>query len=110
MVNLKMALFDSKTEAHHQYMYAIRRYKQREVQLRNDGMTDANCDIKSRNFFKEMKKLNPKVRVAPCVDGHVEYKDIADYLTKKYDDLYNSVPSDEQLMSKAKDYINSHSG
>ncbi len=72
-------------------------------------MTDTICDNKSRGFFKAMKKFNPKVRVALCVDVHVEYKDIADHLAEKYDDLYNSVPSDEQLMSKVKDYINSHS-
>ncbi len=57
-----------------------------------------------------MKKLNPKVRVAPCVDCHTEYQDIADHLAEKYDDLYNFVPSDERLMRKVKDYINSHSG
>ncbi len=32
------------------------------------------------------------------------------HLAEKYDDLYNSVTSDEHLMSKVKDYINSHSG
>ncbi len=49
------------------------------------------CDNRSRNFFKEMKKLYPKVR---------ESNDIADTLPEKYDDLYNYVPSDEQHMSK----------
>ncbi len=73
-------------------------------------MTEAICDNKSRDFFKMMKKLYPKVRVAPCVDGHVEYKDIANDLAERYDDLYNSVPSDDQLMRKVIDYINSHSG
>ncbi len=41
-------------------------------ELRKVRMTEAICDNRSRDFFREMKKLNPKVSAAPCMDGHVD--------------------------------------
>ncbi len=42
-------------------------------------MTEAICENRSRDFFKEMKKLNPKVCVAPSIDGYVESSDIVKF-------------------------------
>ncbi len=61
-------IYQSKTEAHRQYMYATRRYKQKIDQLRKEKMTGAICENRSRDFFNEMKKLNPKVCVTPSID------------------------------------------
>ncbi len=41
-------------------------------ELRKVRMTEAICDNRSRDFFKEMKKLNPKVSAAPCMDGYMD--------------------------------------
>ncbi len=43
-------LYESKTKAHHQYMYATIRYKRRKVQLRNDRMT----------LYRLMQYVTPK--------------------------------------------------
>ncbi len=71
-------------------------------------MAEAICENRSRDFFKEMKKLNPKVCISPSIDGHVELSDIAKHLSEKYV-LYNSVPSDDQTMKRVREYINIHS-
>ncbi len=68
-------------------------------------MNEAICENRSRDFFNEMKKLNPKASLAPCIDGHVKTIDIGEYLAWKYYDIYNSVPSDEDNMQRVKDYI-----
>ena len=41
-----------------------------------------------------MKKSYPKYGIAPSIDDQVESGVIADNFANKYDDLYNSVPSD----------------
>ncbi len=88
-------VYDSKTEAHRQYMYATKRNKKKVEQLRRERMNEAICENRSRDLFNEMKKLNPKASLARCIDGHVETIDIAEYLAGKYYDIYNYVPSDE---------------
>ncbi len=99
---------ESKTEAHRQYRYATRRYMIKVEELRKVRMTEAICDNRSRDFFREMKKLNPKVSAAPIMDGHADRGHIADHLTNKYDELYNSFPSDEENMDRIKDYISEY--
>ncbi len=86
-------------------MYATKRYKKKVEQLRRERMNEAICENRSRDFFNEMKKLNPKASIASCIDGHVETIDIAEYLVGKYYDIYNSVPSDDDNMQRVKDYI-----
>ncbi len=56
-----------------------------------------------------MKKLNPKVYVAPSIDGYVESSDIAKHVAEKYNVLYNSVSSDDQTMKGVREYINIYS-
>ncbi len=71
-------------------------------------MTEAISENKSRDIFNEMKKLNARVSTAPCMDGHVNNSHIAGHLARKYDELYNSVPSNEVDMGRIKDYILEH--
>ena len=68
------------------------------------------CENRNRDFFKEIKKLNPKVAVAPCIDGYTDYNDIAEHLAGKFNTLYNSVPSDEKSMDRIKYFIHIHCG
>ncbi len=72
-------------------------------------MTEAICENRSRDFFKEMKKLNPKVCVAPSIDEYVESSDIDKHFAEKHNVLYNSVPSDDQTMKRVREYININS-
>ncbi len=53
-----------------------------------------------------MKKLNPKVCVAPSIDGYVESSDIAKHISEKYNVLHNSVASDDQTMKRVREHIN----
>ena len=57
-------------------------------------MAEDICNNRSREFFKEVKKSYPKCGIAPSIDDQVESGVIADNFANKYDDLYNSVPSD----------------
>ncbi len=68
-------IYESKSEAHNQYRYATRIYVRKVEELRKVRMTKAICDNRSRDFFREIKKLNPKVSAAPCMDGHVDKSD-----------------------------------
>ena len=67
-------------------------------------MSQAAADNKSRDFFSELKKLQPKDITAPMIDNLIDPEDIADAFSRKYHDLYNSVPTDQCEM----DYIQKH--
>ena len=87
-------VYDRMREAKRQYLYANRRNKRKEDQLREERMAEDICNNRSREFFKEVKKSYPKCGIAPSIDDQVESGVIADNFANKYDDLYNSVPSD----------------
>ena len=91
-------------EAKRQYLYANRRNKRKEDQLRKERMAEDICNNRSREFFKEVKKSYPKCGIAPGIDDQVESGVIADNFANKYDDLYNSVPSDiDRLQARIQD-------
>jgi hypothetical protein len=45
-------IYESKMEAHRQYMYATRRYKKKEDQLIKEKMAEAICENRCRDFFR----------------------------------------------------------
>ena len=98
-------IYEHKSDAKRQYMYAVRRYKKKEDQMRKERMAEAICKSNSRDFFREVKKLKPKRASAPSIDGLVSQKDISEHFAGKYDVLYNSVPSDSEKLSDIRDYI-----
>lgn len=98
-------VYESKRESKRQYMYAVRRNRRKEEQLRRERMSEAICNNRSRDFYTEMKKLNPKQGSAPSINGHVKTNDIAAHFADKYEQLYNSVPSDGNSLEKIKSYI-----
>ena len=65
-------------EAKRQYLYANRKNKRKEDQLRKERMAEDICNNRSREFFKEVKKSYPKCGIAPSIDDQVESGVIAD--------------------------------
>ena len=98
-------VYEHKGEAKKQYMYAVRRYKRKEDHLRKQRMAEAICDNKSRDFFKEVKRLKPKRAIAPNIDGLVSDQLISEHFANKYESLYNSVPSDNSKLADIRQYI-----
>ena len=98
-------VYDSKTDAKRQYMYAVRRYNRKEDQLRKEKMAEAICENRNRDFYREMKKLKPGISTAPSIDGQIDSINIADKFADKYEELYNSVPPDQQHMDEISNQI-----
>ena len=98
-------VFDHMKEAKKQYSYAVRRLKRRQKEIKNQKFIDALIDNNARDFFKEVKKINPKPTNLCGVDGKQSHVDIANVFREKYEELYNSVPSDTSAMGSIKDQI-----
>ncbi len=71
-------------ESKRQLAYANRRNKRNDCQMQKEKMVVAISENRMRNFFKEVKKLNPMDKTAPSIDGHVDLKETADHLADKY--------------------------
>ena len=98
-------VFQSMRDSKRQYMYANRRNKRNVKQKRIEKMAHAIAENKSRDFFREVKKLHPKDTTAPMIDNHIDSKEISDVFAQKYQELYNSVPSDEGNMRQINHHI-----
>ena len=80
-------------EAKRQYHYAVRRNKRKWSSTKSQKFAEQISKNKSRDFFREIKKTNPKATVPSLIS------DVADMFGEKYKTLYNSVPSQEQKLS-----------
>ena len=98
-------LYEQKTAAKKQYMYAVRRYKRREESLRRQKMADAICENNTRDFFREIRKVKSKRASAPSIDGIVDTQEIAQHFAEKYKTLFNSVPSNSSRMNDIIEYV-----
>ena len=98
-------VYENKLTAKRQYFYAVRRYKRQEDQFRKNKMAEAICENRTRDFFKELKKVKPKRTCAPQIDGLFQDNEIAEHLSKKYDTLYNSVSSQPEKISEICKFI-----
>jgi len=77
-----------------EYHYAFRRYKKRERNLRKERMGEELRHSNSRQFWSEVRKVNPKKSApAPVVDGKATQRDIAEVFLNKFEHLFNSVQS-----------------
>ena len=97
--------YDNMRDSRRQYFYAIRRCKRREKQTRMNKMAEQLSANKSRDFYKEVKKLNYSKKTSPCINGEVNNKDISRIFCDKYKELYNSVQSDAGNIAEIRDYI-----
>ena len=98
-------IYDNMRAAKKDYMYACRRYRRKEKGCRIAKMCEQIANDNSRDFFKEIKKLNPKPPVAPMINGLRGNTDIANHFANKYKELYNSVPSEREIMSQVYNHI-----
>ena len=99
-------LYDVMKMTKKQYVYANRRNKRKQEIVRKEKMAKAIANDKIRDFFSEVKKLEPKVAVTVPIDGIVEGRAIAQHFANKYENLFNCVPSDPDVMSTVRTYVN----
>ena len=98
-------VFNMMKQTKRQYFYAARRAIRNERNARFNHMAKAAADDKSRDFWKEVKKMS-KSRVMPVhVNGETKNCDIAEVFRKKYQDLLNQVPSDQEKIAEIEDFI-----
>ena len=98
-------LFENMKEAKRQYTYAVRRCKRRQNDIRKQKMAQCVAENDSRNFFKEVKKLNPRPAMASCINSVKEPQKIAQCFADKYEALYNSTVPDASIMDEVNAYI-----
>ena len=69
------------------YTYAARRLKRQESNLQKQKMALAVSENRTRYFFKEIKRMNPKCDIAPNVEGLEDGQDrsIANHFAHKYE-------------------------
>ena len=94
-----------KEAARRNYMYAIRRVKRKESEMRNVRLTEALLQSDSRDFFTEIKRINAHPKSSHGINGSTDAQDIANTFCEKYKSLYNCVPSDKEQFKLIEDYI-----
>ena len=99
-------LYDVKKYTKRQYMYANRRNKRKEDILRKERMADCIANNADRDFFKEIKRYEPRVTTNIPIDNRVKPIDVAENFASKYRALYNSVPSSQANMNDVYSYVN----
>ena len=100
-------LFDMMKTSRREFYYAVRRLKRRQRELRNRKFCEALAENRTRDFFSEVKKMNPKPGPPPVIDGMHDKEDIANHMSTKYKQLYNSVPSDADQLRRISQTIES---
>jgi hypothetical protein len=86
-----------------EYHYAVRDVKRRESELRKVRMSESVIANKGRDFWTELRKMNPKARkITPRIGAAVGDQNIVRLLQDKYQRLYNSVPTEASHMLNVK--------
>ena len=80
---------------------AVRDVKRNQAELLKTKLTDRAASGDNKYFWYEVKKLNGSKSTMPTqVDGFNEDIDIANCFADKYQNLFNSVKSDEELINQ----------
>ena len=88
------------------YHHAVRSVKKDKDKIRMTKMAQAIERNNHRDLFSEVKKIKGRGSVMPAsMDNATNDDDICDVFAKKYQDLYNSVPYNEQEMTDIKHKI-----
>ncbi len=91
------------------YHYACRTIRNQEKDLRKARMLECILQNQHRNIWEETKKINPCRRsYPPHIDGHTDPEEIAQLFATKYKDLYNSVPSNSDVLNDIKSKLDAH--
>lgn len=83
------------------YHYAIRKVKRNECDIRKQKFAECIAGNRTRDFWTEIKRMNGTLHGRGCaatVDGISDTGQIASLFADKYQDLYNSVPYDQNEM------------
>jgi hypothetical protein len=89
------------------YHYAVRRLKRNSETLRKEKMAESILNNKCRDFWTEVQKLKGTSVPRPyCVEDKDDHFEIASHFAEKYNNLYNSVPSDSSRIQKVKENVN----
>ena len=99
-------VFNYMKEARRLYMYAIRKIKRRQQYIRNERLASAMAENRSRDFFAEIKRMRPSLKITNGINGLNDPHEIAELFAKKYHKLYNSVPSSPRYIAAVEQYIN----
>ena len=91
-------VYEQMRSSKRQYKYAVRRLKHHQRDIKFQKMTEAINQNQTRDFFKELKRMNSCSGDTIYINNETDPKAIADIFAKKYDSLNNSVPSDSQVM------------
>ena len=95
-------LFNQMRVSKKDYMYAVRRLKRRQKELKASKFAHAIANDNSRDFFKEVKKMSCKPKPINMINGVQDEYEIASVFRKKYETLYNSVLSDSSELAQVK--------
>lgn len=102
--------YERMRDAKRQYAYATRRLKRRERHRRNEKMAEAISTNRSRDFWKEVKKVNQGRHDPPNIDGVRDNKEIAELFKSKYEELFNSNPSMKKNLDTIEVFIEENIG
>jgi hypothetical protein len=92
-------IYNNMRESKRQYFYAVRRIKRHEQSMRLECMSSSISNNKSRDFFKEIKKMYPKSGDVPCINSFTKHEEIAQCFGNKYKSIYNSVTESQRNMA-----------
>ena len=88
------------------YHKEVRMVKKNNEALRKQRMCELISDNRSRELWQEVKKLKPRNNLlSSIVNGYSEDSDIADCFRSKYNNLYNSVPTEASCIESVKNCI-----
>jgi len=99
-------LFEMMRDSKRQYHYAVRRLKRRQKELKELKFAEAVAGDNARDFFAEVKRLNPKPEPMNLMNGEDSEESIANIFRVKYESLYNSVPSDLGVLDQLEVSLN----
>ena len=99
------AVYNYMKQARNQYMYAVRRVKRNERNIRYQKMAIAAASDNSRDFFTEIKKLRPKKITVPNINGETADCDIAELFAAKYRTLFQQHSTDLNQIEDVNQYI-----
>lgn len=90
-----------------QYHQAVRFVVKNNNIIRSQKMAEAIADNRTRDLFKEAKKIKGRCKFNPSnIDGASGDDDISSLFCNKYSNLYNSVPYDDNEMQNISAEIN----
>ena len=99
------SIYDEMRGTRRRYHYAVRCIKKDEVKLRNRRMAEAMAEKRDRDIWKETRRANGGKKPSN-IGGLFKDQDIANMFAKNNRDIYNSVPSDVNEISRLCAVIN----